>query len=74
MSSKKPYKVFLFPIVNIILGIVLLRIFFIAGQSIAQTFPVANMSALNTLRPQPMDYFWELNIHHVPIDKSQIRN
>lgn len=66
-------KSFLFPTVNILVALSLLSAFFIAGQNIIQTFTVASMAALNNLRPQPIDYFWELNTHRATLDKNKIR-
>ena len=66
-------KSFLFPTANILVALFLLSVFFIAGQNIIQTFAVANMAALNNLRPQPTDYFRELNAHQATLDKNKIR-
>ena len=73
MFSKKLLKDLVFPGANILIGIFLLAIFFIAGQNIAQTFTVANMTALNNLRPNPINYFWELNIRKAPLERNKIR-
>jgi tetratricopeptide (TPR) repeat protein len=73
MSFKKALKAFLSPAINIFVGIILLRVFFIAGQNIAGTFAVADMTALSNLRPYPLDYFWELNIHQAPLDRNKVR-
>jgi len=59
--------------INILVAIFLLSLFFIAGQNVVQTFTVANTAALNNLKPEPMDYFWELNIHHAALDRNKIR-
>jgi len=74
VSFKKLLNVFLSPAVNIPVGIFLLGVFFIAGQNIAQTFFVANASALNYLKPNPPDYLWELNTHQALLDPNKIRN
>jgi tetratricopeptide (TPR) repeat protein len=66
-------KSLLFPTANILAALFLLSAFFIAGQNVIQTFAVANMAALNNLRPQPMDYFRELNTHRATPDKNKIR-
>jgi len=73
MFFKKPLRNFLFPAANLLLSFFLLRAFFIAGQNVVQTFPIAHMSALNYLKPHLMDYFWELNIHNAPMNKSRVR-
>ena len=46
--------------------------FFVAGQNIAQTFRVADITALNHLQPQPADYFLGLNARHEVPDKNKI--
>ena len=61
------------PIANILISFLLLTAFFEAGTNIVQTFPVANMAALNNLAPQPMDYFWQLNMNGAAVDKNKIR-
>lgn len=71
--SPKLLKSLLFPAANIIVSIFLISAFFMAGQNVTQTFVVARMAALNNLKPQPMDYLWELNIHQAPLDKNKIR-
>jgi len=65
-------KFFLSPISNILVAIFLLSAFFIAGQNIAQTFAVADMTALNILKPQQMDYLWKFNTHQAALNKHKI--
>lgn len=71
--SQRSLKSFLFPAVNILAAILLLTGFLIAGQSVAQTFIVAKMTSLNNLKPNQIDYLWELNIRHAPVDPNKIR-
>jgi tetratricopeptide (TPR) repeat protein len=73
MFFKKSSNIFLSPVVNVPVALFLLSAFFIAGQNVVQTFAVADMAALNNLRPQPADYFWELNTHREAPDKNKIR-
>ena len=77
MSNMVPFKKLLkdlvFPGANILVGILLTGIFIFAGRNISQTFAVANMTALNYLRPYPIGYLWDLNIHHAQLDKNKIR-
>ena len=73
MPLFKRLKVFLFPAVNIFLGLFLLSVFYIAGQSVVQTLPVARMSALKYLEPRPLDYFWNLSFRDGNINKSLMR-
>lgn len=73
LPFKKLLKVSLFPAANIFIGIFLLGAFFTAGRNIVQTFRVADMTALAYLRPNPINYFWELNIHHAPLDTNKVR-
>lgn len=62
-----------FPIANILVAVCLVTGFFNAGRNIVQTFSVADSTALTNLRPCPIDYLWELNIHKVKLDKNKIR-
>ncbi|MDE2027721.1 MAG: hypothetical protein KGK03_07610 [Candidatus Omnitrophica bacterium] len=73
MLSAKPLKTFLFPLLNILLGILMLCVFFTYGRNVVRTFKLARMSAVGRLMPSSMDYFWKLNIGHAPIDKPKIR-
>jgi tetratricopeptide (TPR) repeat protein len=73
MLFEKPLKITFFQAANIIVSIFLIVAFIIAGQNITETFKVASISALNSLEPKPMDYFWELNIHQAALDKNKIR-
>ena len=70
---KKPLKLFLIPAVNVLVAIFLLSVFFTIGRNTVQTFTVANMSALNYLKPYPIDYLWQLNIHQAPINRNKVR-
>jgi tetratricopeptide (TPR) repeat protein len=58
---------------NILVGILLLTGFFIAGQNVYRTFRVADIAALNNMQPQPTDYFLELGIHESSPDKNKIQ-
>jgi len=73
MLPRLMFKSLFFPVINILIGAVLLTGFFMAGQNITQTFTVADMAALNNLRPEPINYFWELNFNHASLDKNKIR-
>ena len=73
MILKKPLKTFLFPAANIILSLFLFGVFFTAGQSIVRTFYPANISSLANLSPNPINYFWDLNIYNAPLNKSRVR-
>lgn len=73
MISQKFLKILSLPVTNAIIGVLFISSFFIASQNIKQTIRVADMAALTNLQPQPVNYFWELNINHAPFDRNKIR-
>ena len=74
MFYKRTLKTFLFPAVNILLGIFLLGAFFTASLNVVETIPVAQMSALRYLTPQPIDYLWKFNYDQAPLDINMFRS
>ncbi len=73
MPAQKSLKDRLSPLVNIPISVFLIAVFCLAAQNVIETFPVAQMTALNYLKPYPIDYFWQLNIHQAPLDKNKVR-
>jgi tetratricopeptide (TPR) repeat protein len=63
----------MFKVFNVILAFFLLGIFFVSGQNITQTFKVASMTALVNLKPQPIEYLWQVNNGQAPIETNKIR-
>jgi tetratricopeptide (TPR) repeat protein len=72
MLWDKPLKNFLFPAVNVLIALLMAAVLLACAKSVIQTFPVAHMSALRTLKPVPMDYFWKIGMENAPIDKARI--
>src|SRR5689334_11657915 len=72
MSYKKPLKLSLFQIANILLSLSLIIFFIVQAYGIVKTFPTAQMSGLVRLRPTPMNYFWDLNVSNVSVNQDQI--
>ncbi len=73
MPVTKALKKTLFPAANIILALFLLVIFYRAAQNVSQTFVVADMTAINNLRPDPINYISDLNFHRASLDTNRIR-
>jgi tetratricopeptide (TPR) repeat protein len=66
-------KTFLFQAANVLIGLLLVIGFMIGISRILQTIRPARFYSMGALKPQPMDYLWQIDIQHAPIDKNLIR-
>ncbi len=63
----------LWSLINIVVSFCLVYYFFTFSSNIIRFLPFVHKSALEYLKPNPMDYFWKLNIQNAPVDENQIR-
>ena len=73
MPYKTPLKISLPPSASYTIAAALVLAFSFASYKIIKSYPMAQMSALNYLRPDPPNYFWKITFEHAPIDQDQIR-
>jgi len=73
MFFKKPLKNFLFLAVNIVIGLSLIAAFTLSARHIMRTVHMARFVGLGPLKPEPMDYFFQIDLHHAALDKNKVR-
>ncbi len=73
MFLKEPLKTFLYYAVNIFISLSLIYVFFSYTRQTIKTIPLARASGFTRIKPDPMNYFWKINIENTPIDKNLVR-
>ncbi len=73
MLYTKLSQIFSLPILRVASLTLLLGGIIIASVCICQSFPQAEVEAVSHLRPEPMDYFWKINVENESVNIHQIR-